>query len=204
MTAQGALLRVLQEQTVWAVGASQPVPVDVRVMAATNRDLDKMIEEDRFRRDLIARLGGFELTLPTLLERREDIGILMTAILRWLPGDSLNVTFSREAARALLLYPYPGNVRQLEKALETAVVLAHGRQIELDHLPKAIRFYRPPQPTRPGPADKELLGELIKNLREERGNLSAVARRMGKAHQQIRRWCKRFRIDVDEYRKPTS
>jgi sigma-54 dependent transcriptional regulator, acetoin dehydrogenase operon transcriptional activator AcoR len=203
MTAQGALLRVLQEHKVWAVGASQPVPVDVRVMAATNRDLDKMIEQDRFRRDLIARLGGFELTLPTLLQRREDIGILMAAILRRLPGDALNVTFSREAARALLLYPYPGNVRQLEKALETAVVIADGKQVELEHLPKAIRFYRPPQLTRPGPADKDLLGELVKNLREEHGNLSAVARRMGKAHQQIRRWCKRFRINVDEYRKPT-
>src|SRR5712692_7672015 len=112
----------------------------LRVVASTHRDLDALAAEERFRPDLLARLSGFSLSLPPLRERREDLGLLIAALLRKLAGDAANgVTFAPEAARALLLHRWPLNVRELEKCLSGAIVLAREGVVELGHLPSSVR-----------------------------------------------------------------
>jgi len=137
--AQQLLLRVLQEAEVLPVGAAQPIKVDVRVLAATQRNLDALAEEQHFRSDLLARLSGVTLELPPLRERREDLGLLIRALLRRRLGDAAErITFTCEAARALFLHRWPLNVRELDNALQAAVVFAGSEPIGLRHLPAAM------------------------------------------------------------------
>jgi hypothetical protein len=137
--AQPLLLRVLQESEVLPVGAARPLKVDVRVLAATQRNLDALAEEQHFRSDLLARLSGVTLELPPLRDRREDLGLLIRALLRRQLGDAAErITFTCEAARALFLHRWPLNVRELENALQAAVVFAGSEPIGLRHLPAAM------------------------------------------------------------------
>ncbi|HYS09660.1 MAG TPA: sigma 54-interacting transcriptional regulator [Myxococcales bacterium] len=202
LPAQAALLRVLQENEVLPVGSSKAIPVDLRVLAATNRDLDQLAADQRFRPDLLARLAGYRCTLPALRERREDFALLSAAVLEAVGAPAL--TFSVEAARALLGYGWPLNVRELEKCLAAAAVLADGGQVELEHLPLTVRAPAPaPAPATPpqeGP-DAERRDEIVKLLREHGGNVTAVARAMGKARTQVQRWLRRFRIDPLSFRR---
>lgn len=203
---QAAFLRVLQEKEVLPVGSSEAVPVDFRLVAATHRDLEKLVGARRFRGDLLARINGLVIRLPALRDRREDLGMLIGALLKRLaPNRSDKISFAPAAVRLLLRYDWPYNVRELEKTLETALVLAGDIPIELEHLPEAVRTYTPGAKTEASLADlsDEDLGkraELIKLLQEHRGNLAAVARVTGKARMQIHRWLKRYQIDPDEYR----
>jgi hypothetical protein len=137
--AQPLLLRVLQESEVLPVGAARPLKVDVRVLAATQRNLDALAEEQHFRSDLLARLSGVTLEVPPLRDRREDLGLLIRALLRRQLGDAAErITFTCEAARALFLHRWPLNVRELENALQAAVVFAGSEPIGLRHLPAAM------------------------------------------------------------------
>jgi DNA-binding NtrC family response regulator len=135
---QVAFLRVLQEQEVIPVGDTRPVKVDSRLCAATHRDLDAMVEDGQFRRDLYARIFGFVLELPPLRHRRADMGILLAALLRRIPGGE-RVTLTPAALRAMLRHDWPLNVRELEKCLVAAIALAGDKPIELDHLPPSLR-----------------------------------------------------------------
>lgn len=137
---QVKLLRVLQEREALPVGGTEPVPVDVRVIAATNRDLDDAIREGSFRTDLYYRLNVISLHLPPLRERREDIPLLCDWFLQRFAEQRSEVPkrLSRPALEALAAYDWPGNVRELENALEHAVVLAQGDTIEVEALPKRI------------------------------------------------------------------
>ncbi len=138
--AQVKLLRVLQDGEFTRVGGKQVIRTDVRVIAATNTDLEKAIDDNTFRKDLFYRLSVFPISLPPLRERAEDIHLLVFHFLedykkksgRFISG------ISKEAMRALVNYEWPGNVRELENAIERAVIIASGRQIELDDLPDAI------------------------------------------------------------------
>ncbi len=180
LAAQAAMLRVLEEEEVLAVGAARPVKVDLRVVSATHRDLDALVAEERFRPDLLARLSGYVCALPPLRERREDFSLFVAALLtRLAPAGA---TFTPEAVRALLRYEWPLNVRELEKCLASAVALAGGARIDLEHLPSAVR------------------SELIALLRRHGGNVTAVARAMGKARTQVQRWLRRFGIDPLSFR----
>ncbi|AUX44309.1 ATPase AAA [Sorangium cellulosum] len=211
---QTAFLRVLQESEVVAVGATRPVKVDLRVVVATHRDLPAMVERGDFRGDLFARLSGFVLELPPLRRRREDLGLLIAALLRRAaPDRAAEVSMSCEAARALLLREWRLNVRELEKCLATAVVLAGSGRVELDHLPPPVgapRSSLPPEaPRSEAPSgerhrsaaeDQERREALIRLFREHRGNISAVARAMGKGRTQIHRWIARYGIEPADYR----
>jgi transcriptional regulator with GAF, ATPase, and Fis domain len=145
---QAKLLRVLQERECERVGGSSPLAVDVRVIAASNRDLLKAVRDRTFREDLYYRLNVFPLALPPLRQRTEDIPLLahffadqfMTRIGKRLRG------ISRPTMQRLLAYPWPGNVRELENILERAVILAQGDTLEIgpDLLPS-------PTPAAPGP-----------------------------------------------------
>jgi two-component system response regulator AtoC len=134
---QAKLLRFLQEKEVRPVGSNQKVKVDVRIMAATNRDLDTEYKKGTFRKDLYFRLNVVTISLPPLRERRSDIPILAAWFLdRLAPGRSVQV--SGTAMKAMLAYDWPGNVRELENCLERAVALGDQRIIEVNDLPPAI------------------------------------------------------------------
>ncbi|MDX6557245.1 MAG: two-component system, NtrC family, response regulator AtoC [Blastocatellia bacterium] len=140
LAAQVRLLRVLQNGEFTRVGGNEVLKADVRIIAASNVDLERAVEEGRFRRDLFYRLSVFPIMLPSLRERREDIHPLVIHFLehykqrtgRFVSG------ISKAALRALISYDWPGNVRELENAVERAVIIAAGRQIEIDDLPAAI------------------------------------------------------------------
>ena len=198
---QVALLRVLQEGEVRPVGASDPVKVDIRVVAATHQDIPARIVDGRFRQDLYARLAGFEMSLPALRDRREDLGSLIAAILPRVTATPQRITLHRAAARCLLRYPWPLNVRELEQALRAAVALTDTGEIRLEHLPEVIRTYVPPSASSMRPEDRVLRERVIDLLREHAGNVTAVGRAMGKAPIQIRRWCHRLQIELSQFRE---
>src|ERR1043165_5248331 len=140
LSAQVRLLRVLQDGEFTRVGGSEVLKTDVRVIAASNVDLERAVETGAFRRDLFYRLSVFPIRLPPLRERPEDIHPLVIHFLehykqktgRFISG------ISKDALHALIEYDWPGNVRELENAIERAVIIASGRSIELDDLPEAI------------------------------------------------------------------
>jgi len=138
---QAKLLRVLENGEVVRVGTNEPRRVDVRLVSATNRDLDGLMAERRFREDLYFRVKGVSITIPPLRERREDIPLLVHVFVRQIsekygkPIDSV----APEAQQALMNYGWPGNVRQLRQAVESTVVLAEGPVIGLRDLPAEVR-----------------------------------------------------------------
>ncbi|MCO6509757.1 MAG: sigma-54-dependent Fis family transcriptional regulator [Aridibacter famidurans] len=140
LPAQVKLLRVLQEGEFMRIGGSETIKVDVRVVAATNIDLEKAVEEERFRKDLYYRLSVFPIVVPPLRERREDIHLLVFHFLEMYKEKSGRFVsgISKEALTALVNYEWWGNVRELENAIERAVIVASGRQIEAHDLPEAI------------------------------------------------------------------
>jgi len=134
---QAKLLRVLQEKEVRPVGSNQRVKVDVRVIAATNRDLETVYKNGTFRKDLYFRLNVVTLHVPSLRERRSDTPMLVHWFLeRYAPGSELHVSGS--AMKALMQYEWPGNVRELENCVERAVALGNGKVIDLGDLPPSI------------------------------------------------------------------
>ncbi|HEX9943037.1 MAG TPA: sigma 54-interacting transcriptional regulator [Thermoanaerobaculia bacterium] len=137
---QAKLLRVLQEREYERVGGTRPLKADVRVIAATNRDLEKAIREGSFREDLYYRLNVISLTLPSLRERREDIPLLAShfaALFSRQLGRRI-VGFTSEARACLLRYGWPGNVRELANAVERALVLGEGELIRPEDLPETV------------------------------------------------------------------
>ncbi len=132
---QPKLLRVLQEREFERIGGADPIRVDVRVVAATNRDLEAMIRDGRFREDLYYRLNVVSLTLPPLRERREDIPFLVDHFLAKYAGELGERALSADALDRLLAYAWPGNVRELENVIQHAMVMAGGGVILPEHLP---------------------------------------------------------------------
>ncbi|GAC1341343.1 MAG: hypothetical protein NVSMB23_12730 [Myxococcales bacterium] len=212
LPAQAALLRVLQESEVLPIGATRPVKVDIRIVAATHRDLQAMAAQERFRPDLLARLGGLTVDLPPLRERLMDLGLLIASLLCRHGGDgALLARFSYDAARALFAYPWPANVRELERCLQAAVVLASGGVVEPAHLARAVAAVLD---AAPGPtvidepalanlpeSERRQRDALLAALREHGGNVTAVAKALGKARFQVQRWIKRYRIDRQAFRR---
>ncbi len=140
LSLQVKLLRVLQERTVKPVGAAQEVPVQVRVLAATNRDVEADVASGKFRQDLYYRLNVIRLTLPPLRERAEDIPLLAERFIQRFSAEMGKevVGFTPDGLRALTAYGFPGNVRELENVIERAVALSGSRLIGLGDLPEAI------------------------------------------------------------------
>jgi len=187
LTMQVKLYRVLQEGKVRPLGSTEEVGVDVRVIAATNKDLEREIAEGRFREDLFYRLSVIPIHLPPLRERREDIPLLARAFLdRYAKSMGKHIEgIEPEAIRRLEVYDWPGNVRELENTIERAVALETGKRITLEGLPERItNFYQNSQSN----GDHELKVSLIPdggmNLEEhiattERAYLLAALERSG-------------------------
>ena len=132
-------LRVLHQREVIPVGATDAIPVDVRIIAATNRDLEEEVRRGNFRSDLFYRLNVIAIDLPPLRDRRDDLILLIDAFLQSMaPEGEEPKALSAEAMDAVMVYEWPGNVRELQNALEHAVVLSSGSLIEPQHLPERI------------------------------------------------------------------
>jgi DNA-binding NtrC family response regulator len=140
---QAKLLRALQEREVLRVGGTRPIKVDVRVLAATNRDLEAMVKDNRFREDLYYRLNVIPITVPPLRQRRDDTEVLIGYFLQKHGASGRHIKLSVDAKKLLLDYAWPGNVRQLESAIERALLLAEGDEITIEDLPVEIRQTTP-------------------------------------------------------------
>jgi transcriptional regulator with GAF, ATPase, and Fis domain len=137
---QTKLLRVIQEREFMRLGGTENIKVDVRILAATNADLRKMVVEGKFREDLFYRLNVITLTLPPLRDRREDVPQLADHFLRKFCAENSRdgLTFTPEALKIMMDYSWPGNVRELENAVERAVVLSSGDSLGVDLLPEQL------------------------------------------------------------------
>jgi DNA-binding NtrC family response regulator len=213
LEAQAKLLRVLQTKEVFPLGATAAERVDVRIVCATHRDLTKLQAAGKFRPDLFARLNEYQLRLPPLRERKEDVFLLFKAFLARHGRPDYRPTFPFVAG--LLHYDWPYNVRELEACAKRCVALSDSATLDEEQLPESIRdamrdLAKPPgaqtpsQPPPPPPVARRAVPtaeELRQLLQQHQGNVAAVGRELGKARMQIHRWMKRYGVDIDDFRR---
>jgi transcriptional regulator with PAS, ATPase and Fis domain len=197
---QAKLLRVLQEKEVQPLGASAPVPVDVRVVTATHRDLDALVRQERFRQDLLYRINVVDVWVPPLRDRLEDLAPITQHLLDKL-GARLDLpgrTISPEAMSAFARYPWPGNVRELENVIERALVLGSGIVIKLEDLPDRL-IRHTPSPAR-GSANCRLIDverdHIRRTLETVGGNKAAAARALDLNRKTLYRKLRQHRLSL--------
>ncbi len=205
---QVRLLRALQERRIRRVGATREIPVDVRIVAATHRDLEAAVRSGRFREDLYYRLNVIALRIPPLRERREDLfPLARTFIAQTCRQNGCGpCALSSEVLDCLLAYPWPGNVRELQNAIERAVVLAEAQpEIRLEDLPPEIRAPETAGRGRSAPTEGGEVAEailplaeverrhILHALRQLSGNKKATARALGIGENTLHRKLKRYR-----------
>jgi DNA-binding NtrC family response regulator len=211
---QVKLNRVLQEREARRVGDNAPIKVNVRVIAATHRELKAEVQAGRFREDLFYRLNVFPVVLPPLRERREDIPLLASHFLEkhaQVLGRPLTA-LDPDALRALIGYPWPGNVRELENAIERAVAVAQGPAIQLRDLPADVRGSQegaiPAEQLARMPyreavdlaRDRVTRDYLVALLRDLDGNVTKAAERAGMARESLHRLLKRHGVRSDDFK----
>jgi Nif-specific regulatory protein len=205
-TTQAKLLRVLQSREFERLGGSETLRTDVRIIAATNSDMERAVGTGAFREDLYYRLNVFTITLPSLSERRADVPALAEYFLAKYAGEHRRkvARISSGALEALSQYSWPGNVRELENVIERAVVVCEGFVIQEHHLPESMRTgTRSRQQERPTLADAvaRLERELIEQaLRDARGNCAQAARALGTTERIVRYKAGKHRIDSSRFR----
>ena len=209
---QAKLLRVLQEKEVRPVGSNHKVKVDVRVIAATNRDLETEYQKGAFRKDLYFRLNVVTVNVPALRERRSDIPMLVHWFLeRYAPGDSMQVTHS--AMKSLLQYDWPGNVRELENCIERAVALGDRRIIDVNDLPPAIATASPamyadagsPLPALSSSDLEDIERATIQRVFEQvNGDKARAGKMLGISRATLYRKLKRYNIGTRQTMHPAS
>ncbi|MBW1659720.1 MAG: sigma 54-interacting transcriptional regulator, partial [Deltaproteobacteria bacterium] len=197
---QAKLLRVIEDRELTPLGAVKPIKVNVRFVAATNRDLSKMMEAGTFRKDLYFRLDVAKIKLPPLRERREDIPLLIEHSI-----EKLNLLRKRniagvspEVVSILMRYAFPGNVRELENILEFASILCKGRIIEKEHLPRELLESLPNDVADEGPPLsplEEAEAKTLRRLLERYRNRSRVAKEIGVSRTTLWRKLKRYGIE---------
>jgi two-component system response regulator PilR (NtrC family) len=197
LAAQVKLLRAIQEKSVRPVGAQQEVPVDVRIISASHRDLNEEVDRGHFRQDLFYRINVIELRMPALRERPQDIPVLAGRILERIARQHAErgpMKLSEEAVQALERHPFPGNVRELENVLERATALCDGSIIGAHdlYLPRGEGQVAPndPAPDASIPLE-DYLGEIekqaiLKALDETRWNRTAAAKKLGMTLRSLR------------------
>ncbi len=210
-SAQAAMLRVLQEREVTPIGATRPIPTDVRVVSATHRSVVDLVRSGAFRQDLLARLQGFTFTLPELRARIDDVGLLVARLLPKVATErAANLSFTAELAYAMFEHDWPENVRELEQRLGRGAVLATSGRVEASHFwgadvgptkePSRKGSLYSASPGRLSREDEALHAELVAKLSEHHGNVTRVGEAMGKSRTQIQRWVKRLGIDAERFR----
>jgi len=194
---QVKLLRVLEEKEIERVGDHTPIPVDVRIITATNKHLEELVARGSFREDLYFRIHVFPLTIPPLRERPEDIPIIIQHFVGQSPASAGKkiAGLSPEAVARLTSYPWPGNVRELRNAIEYALVLCPGGEIGAHHLPPKIAPAGDCLPCAE-PLEVRERDELVRVLRQVGGNQSAAARQLGVSRVTVWKRMKKHHIDL--------
>lgn len=209
LDAQAKLLRVLQSREVTPLGSTRAENVDLRVITATHRDLRLLQKKEKFREDLFARINDYQVKLPALRERKEDLYLLLTEFVKkhGRPGALPSFRFMT----ALTHYDWPYNVRELEACARRAIALSETDSLDVSELPQgveeAMQNYGSPATesqslpedlqSPDGPPDEDTLRDLLK---QHGGNVAAVGRQIGKARMQVHRWMRRYGIQPDDYR----
>ncbi len=200
---QVKILRALGERSIERVGGIKPIPVDVRVIAATNRDLKKMMDEGKFREDLYYRLNVIQITMPPLRARPEDIPLLVKKFLEEFSHQNQKQVrgFTQEATEWLLAYQWPGNVRQLRSAVEHAVVLARSEEAGLQDLPPSIVQVPENSGLATMPLSRQLNWEenekqlILKALLKTHGNRTEAALALGISRRTLHRKLKEYGLE---------
>jgi PAS domain S-box-containing protein len=197
---QVRLLRVLQERVVEPLGGTRSVPVDVRIVAATNRRLAELIEGGGFRPDLYYRLNVVRIQLPPLRERREDIPLLVDAILSELNGqrDAPLEGVSPDAMRVLLEHRFPGNVRELRNILEHASVMCREGVVLPEHLPEELGGSRAPSGATTDPVELLQRNLIARALERHHGSRKKAARELGMHVTTLWRQARRLGLELPE------
>jgi two-component system response regulator AtoC len=207
---QVKLLRVMQDHEVRRVGSTTSAKVDVRIIAATNRDLEQLVKDGKFRDDLFYRLNVVRITLPSLVERREDIPMLVHHFLQKCAAGAAHAVRGvlPETMALLTQYRWPGNVRELENAIERAVSLSHGPLLTPDDLPASLRQTELSSKETAGAIDHRdeaclTLEEvekrhLVRVLKETKGNKVKAAKILGIDRRTLYRMAERFGLDLGD------
>nr|WP_181447996.1 sigma 54-interacting transcriptional regulator [Dissulfurirhabdus thermomarina] len=202
---QVKLLRVLQTRMYEPLGSNRPVKADVRILAATNRDLQALVAEERFREDLYYRLNVARVHLPPLRERIEDVPLLVNHFIEKFNAQKGKAVagISDEALRALMHYDFPGNIRELENIIEYAFILCHGGFIELEHLPEPFSGTGGEVPAGLDLDQALSLEEIEKRaiyqaLKRNRWKRLATCRELGISKDTLRRKIQKYRLEVPE------
>jgi two-component system nitrogen regulation response regulator NtrX len=206
---QAKILRILQEHRFERVGGTETIEVDVRVIAATNKDLESEMGEGRFREDLYYRLNVIPFHVPPLRERAEDIPLLVEQFLDRFSSQSSvpRKEISEAALEELCAYSWPGNVRELQNIVERLVLMSPGEVIEVDHLPSQLVVPAKERPVSgagsPKLAEARAAFErefLIERLRANQLNISRTAEVVGLARESLSRKLKSLKIEVERLR----
>ena len=205
---QVKLLRVLQEREFERVGGHMPIKADVRILTATSRNLEEMIEQDKFRADLYYRLNVFPIYAPPLRERKSDLLLLADHFIEKyskLNGKSVR-RISTAAIDLLMSYHWPGNVRELENCIERSVLLCPGKSIEAHHLPPTLQKKEASERTSAaGTLDAAVSAleyeMIVAELKGCDGNMAAAARKLGLTERQMGLRVKRLNIDFKRFRR---
>ena len=200
---QAKILRILQEHKFERVGGSETIDVDVRVIAATNKSLEKEIQDGKFREDLYYRLNVIPFHVPALRERREDIPLLARAFVKEFCADSgvAEKTFAPRALTLLTAYAWPGNVRELRNLAERLVLMTPGARIRAEHLPEELRSGGSRTPEASGASLEDARREferrfLLARLHEHGGNISRTAEAIGMARESLSRKLRTLKIQA--------
>ncbi len=201
------LLRILQEKEFERVGSQTPIRSDVRVITATSRNLEEMIEREKFRSDLYYRLNVFPIYVPPLRDRKSDILLLADCFVEKfgkISGKKVR-RISTAAIDLLVSYHWPGNVRELENCIERAVLLSPGPSIEAHHLPPTLQKKDPSEKGTAGTLDSAVSAleyeMIVAELKAFDGNMARAARKLGLTERQIGLRVKRFGIDFKRFRR---
>jgi len=206
---QVKLLRVLEEKEIERVGDHRPISVDVRIVSATNKDLEHLVARGLFREDLLFRINVFPLNCPPLAQRPEDIPLIIQNFIEHngKKGDKIIKGLTPEAMETILAYGWPGNVRELRNAIEYAFVLCPGGWIGKEHLPPKIQGFDQKalagSKTMPRSWETERQ-RLLNVLRQVNGNQSDAARLLGVSRVTVWKRIKKYAINLDSELRKTS
>jgi two-component system response regulator HydG len=206
LSMQVKLLRVLEEKMIQRVGSNKSIPIDVRIITATNKDLEQLIEDNLFREDLFFRINVFPLTCPPLNQRKDDITLIIQYFINLVAqktGKNI-LGFTPEAMRLMVAYPWPGNIRELRNTVEYAFVLARAKSIGPEHLPdkitrcklmdtNPIKYVELNNTVKLGFTEKE---KLIDALQQADGNQTQAAKILGISRVTVWKRIKKYGIQI--------
>ena len=197
------ILRVLQEKTFERVGGEKSISVDVRIVAATNKNLEEEVKAGRFREDLYYRLNVVHLKVPSLKERKDDLPLLIDSFIKKFAAENEKeiIGIDSKAKAALLKYDWPGNIRQLQNCIESSVVMSNGKQIKLEDLPLSVSEYTGQEaisiPMGIALEDAEKI-IIMQNLSANKGNKSKTADILGIGRKTLHRKLNEYGLELSD------